>query len=175
LIGFSLGGNLSLGYVLDERPQPDLLILSAPALDGGAAWLRAVAPLAARVAPRFGFPNPWKGEHLSRDPEVVERYYRDPLVHTRSTLRFGAQFLDAMELCNERMGQLDIPTLVLHGGDDRLVPTNCSEPLGELAVVDRKVYEGLRHEIINEPEGPEVVADIVAWIDEHLGLQTSGR
>lgn len=168
LMGFSLGGNLSLGYVLDDRPQPDLLVLSAPALDGGAAWLRAVAPMLARIAPKFGFPNPWKGHHLSRDPDVGEKYYADPLVHTKSTLRFGAQFLKAMEDCNARLDELRIPTLVLHGGDDRLVPTECSSDLGELESVDRKVYEGLRHEIINEPEGPDVVADIVAWLEARL-------
>lgn len=168
LMGFSLGGNLSLGYALTERPAPDLLVLSAPALDGGAAWLRAVAPVAARVVPGLEFPNPWKGEHLSRDPEVGEKYYADPLVHTKTTLRFGSQFLAAMEECNEHMDELAVPTLVLHGGDDRLVPTDCSAPLGDLEVVDRKVYEGLRHEIVNEPEGPEVMADIVAWLEDQL-------
>jgi len=168
LMGFSLGGNLSLGYALSERPQPDLLVLSAPALDGGAAWLRAIAPIAARVAPRLAFPNPWKGAHLSRDPAVGEKYYADPLVHTKSTLRFGARFLTAMEACKERMGELKIPTLVLHGGQDRLVPTDSSAPLGEIDGVDRKVYENLRHEVVNEPEGPEVVADVIAWIEAHL-------
>ncbi len=168
LIGFSLGGTLSLGYVLDGRPAPDLMVLSAPALDGGAGWQRAVAPLAARVAPKLGLPNPWKGSHLSRDPEVGEKYYSDPLVHTRSTLRFGSLFLAAMEDCNQRLNGLKVPTLVVHGGEDRLVPTESSADLGGLGNVDRKVYASLRHEVINEPEGPAVVADIVAWIDEHL-------
>jgi alpha-beta hydrolase superfamily lysophospholipase len=168
LMGFSFGGNLSLGYALSDRPAPDLLVLSAPALDGGAAWLRAVAPVAARIAPRFEFPNPWKGEHLSRDPAVGDKYYADPLVHTKSTLRFGSQFLAAMEECNEHIDELAIPTLVVHGGDDRLVPTDCSAPLGDLDVVERKVYDGLRHEVINEPEGPQVTADIISWLDGQI-------
>jgi alpha-beta hydrolase superfamily lysophospholipase len=168
LMGFSFGGNLGLGYVLSGRPAPDLLVLFAPALDGGPAWLRAVAPIAARIAPRLGYPNPWSGAHLSRDPEVGEKYYSDPLVHPKSTLRFGAQFLNAMEECNERLGELSVPTLVLHGGDDRLVPTESSAGLADLDIVERKVYEGLRHEVINEPEGPEVVADLVEWLDENL-------
>ena len=30
--------------------------------------------------------------------------------------------------------------------------------------VTRRVYPGLRHETMNEPEGPEVVADVIAWL-----------
>lgn len=168
LMGFSLGGNLSLGYVLRGRLRPDLLVLSAPALSGGAKWIRVLTPIAARFAPKLRFSNPWKAGHLSRDPAVGEKYYKDPLVHTKTSTRFGAQFLDAMEECSKGLHELDVPTLVLHGGDDRLVPTACSEGLGDLEVVDRKVYEGLRHEIINEPEGATVIADIVAWINDRV-------
>jgi len=42
------------------------------------------------------------------------------------------------------------------------------EIVGDLDNVERKVYEGLRHETFNEPEGAEVVADIITWIDAHL-------
>jgi alpha-beta hydrolase superfamily lysophospholipase len=34
--------------------------------------------------------------------------------------------------------------------------------------VERRLYPGLRHEILNEPEGPEIVAEIVAWIDTRI-------
>ena len=36
LMGHSMGGNLALGYSMTGRPAPDLLVLSAPALAGGA-------------------------------------------------------------------------------------------------------------------------------------------
>ena len=32
--------------------------------------------------------------------------------------------------------------------------------------VTRRLYPGLRHETMNEPEGPQVVADVVAWLRE---------
>ena len=40
--------------------------------------------------------------------------------------------------------------------------------LGELTNVDRRVYPGLRHEILNEPEGPEIVQDVIDWLDDRL-------
>jgi alpha-beta hydrolase superfamily lysophospholipase len=30
--------------------------------------------------------------------------------------------------------------------------------------VERRVFPSLRHEIFNEPEGPEVVAEVIEWI-----------
>jgi alpha-beta hydrolase superfamily lysophospholipase len=168
LMGHSLGGAIALGYLLGDRPQPDLAVLSAPALAGGAAWQRALAPVLAKVAPTATSPTGVKGEHLSRDPAVGEAYFADPLVMTKATFGFGAEAFKEIERLNAELGRLSLPTLVIHGGEDVLVPTSCSEPLGDLDNVERKVYEGLRHETFNEPEGAEVVADIITWIDAHL-------
>lgn len=168
LMGHSMGGNLALGYTLSGAPKPDLLVLSAPALAGGAAWQRKLAPIAARLAPRVTLANPVDGDHLSRDSKVAEDYFADPLVVTKSSFKFGALAFDAMDDLNERMVDLDVPTLVVHGGEDQLVPTASSERLETLDCVERKVYKGLRHEILNEPEGPEVVADIVVWLNNQL-------
>jgi len=168
LMGHSLGGNIALGYVLSDRPLPDLLVLSAPGIAGGAGWQRALAPVLARLAPTLAIPNNLDGALLSRDPAVAEAYFADPLVVTKSTTKLGALLFEQFDQLNDQLGGLDIPTFVIHGGDDRIVPTRSSEPLGELDCVDRKVYPGLRHEILNEPEGPEIVADIVSWIDRHL-------
>jgi len=170
LMGHSLGGAIALGYLLSDRPRPDLGVLSAPALVGGAPWQRAVAPMLAKVAPKAAIPNRVVGEHLSRDPNVAEAYFADPLVVTKSTARFGANAFAELDRLNAELGSLDVPTLVIHGGEDVLVPTESSEELGEVECVERKVYEGLRHETLNEPEGPEVVADIVAWINDKLSV-----
>ncbi|HEX6301969.1 MAG TPA: alpha/beta hydrolase [Acidimicrobiia bacterium] len=166
LMGHSLGGAICLGYLLSDRPRPDLAVLSAPALAGGDGWQKSLIPIVGKLAPRLSLPNPVKGEHLSRDPAVAEAYFADPLVVSKATLGFGAAALAEIDRLNDGLQHLDIPTLVIHGGDDRLVPTWCTEPLGELDCVDRKVYEGLRHETMNEPEGPQVIADIVAWLEE---------
>lgn len=172
LMGYSLGGAISLGYLIDDRPRPDLAVLSAPALAGGASWQRAVAPVLAKVMPTLAVPNPVDGDHLSRDPRVAEAYFADPLVITKSTTQFGANLFAEIDRLRDECTRLDVPTLVIHGGEDVLVPTKASAILEELDCVDRTVYEGLRHETMNEPEGPEVVADVVAWLEERLAETT---
>lgn len=168
LMGHSLGGNLALGYALSDRPSPDLLVLSAPGIAGGAGWQKSLAPILASLAPTLAIPNALDGDLLSRDPAVAESYFADPLVVTKSTTKFGALLFEQFDVLNEKLVDLDIPTLVFHGGDDKIVPTRATEVLGDLDCVDRKIYPGLRHETLNEPEGPQVVADIVAWINSQL-------
>lgn len=168
LLGHSMGGLLSLDYVLSERPRPDLLVLSAPGLGGGKAWQRVVAPVLGKLVPGLRVPNVFTGDQLSRDPAVGEAYFADPLVITKTSARLGSQLFTAVTRTLGGLDRLDLPTLVLHGGADTLVPTRLSEPLASLPTVERRVLPGLRHEIFNEPEGPEVLAGAVAWIREHL-------
>jgi acylglycerol lipase len=169
LLGHSMGALISLEYVCSGRPEPKYLVLSAPPMGANVpAWQRVMAPVLSRVAPKFVIANPISGEQLSRDPAVGKAYFADPLVQPRTTARLGAELFSAMSRANKQIGCISVPTLVIHGGDDTLVPTLLSEPLTTNPLVDRKVQASLRHETMNEPEGPEVVAQIVAWIKLRL-------
>ncbi len=169
LYGHSLGGLVVAGYVLDERTPPDRLVLTGPGLDvevpaSRRLAVRALGSLAPTLAIATGI-----GDGLrSRDPGVERRYREDPLNVKRTTLRFAREgFAEQSRICSSVAG-LTVPTLVLHGGDDRLVPTSASAVLESSRFVTRRVYPGLRHEIHNEPEGREVIADIVAWLAASL-------
>lgn len=168
LMGHSTGGTIALGYSLENRPKPRLLVLSTPLIELRASWQRAVMPILLRIAPRLWVPSPTKVEDLSRDPEVGEAYNADPLVLQGGTVRFGKALFDEMERVRANWDHLDIPTLVFHGGADVLVPPQSTAPMAELPTVERKLYPSLRHETMNEPEGPEVVQDVIDWIDAHL-------
>jgi alpha-beta hydrolase superfamily lysophospholipase len=168
LLGHSMGGNLALGYALSDRPGPDLMVLSAPALGGGAGWQRAVAGVAAKLAPTVPIPQALKGEQLSRDPAVGEAYFADPLVYTKATPRLGLALFDSMTELTRDAALLDVPTLVLHGTADTIVPPGSTAVLGEVPGVERRLIPNLRHEILNEPEGPELVREIVDWLEARI-------
>jgi alpha-beta hydrolase superfamily lysophospholipase len=165
LFGHSMGSLISLTYACSSRPAPDLLVLSAPPLQAVVpGWQRILAPALGVVAPTVVIANPISGDQLAHDPAVGVAYFADPLVQPRSTARLGAQLFGAMKRARRQLGLLKIPTLVIHGGADTLVPTAGSEPLAALPGVERRVLPNLRHESLNEPEGPEVVAAVIAWI-----------
>jgi acylglycerol lipase len=165
LYGHSLGALVALGYVLDGRSSPDLLVLSAPAISVEMpAWQRALVGLLKRVAPGTRLANRIASDWLSSDPDVLARYRSDPLMEHRTTAGFAALALEEQGRVSSALARLAIPTLVIHGGDDRLVPTATSEAFERRAGVTRRVYDGVRHELHNEPDSARVLADVVAWI-----------
>jgi alpha-beta hydrolase superfamily lysophospholipase len=170
LYGHSLGGLVALGYALSARPQPDALVLSAPALDADIpAWKRALARVLGVAAPNLAVKNALDTSVLSRDPEIGARYLADPLNHHFTTTRLGMEFIREQTRCRAALGELRVPTMVIHGAADRLVPTDASAPLGDLPAVTRRTYPDLRHETHNEPEWESVVDDVVGWLRERFG------
>lgn len=164
LYGHSLGGLLSLEYALGDREPVDALVLSAPGLTGGKAWQRALAGVLGKVIPRVKIGNAFDGGLLSRDPAVGEAYFADPLVTTKTSIGMGRELFAAGDRCRSSLDRLSCPTLVIHGGADRLVPPDASLPLTALPNVERRLYPKLRHELHNEPEGPEVIAEVIGWL-----------
>jgi len=169
LMGHSLGGLVSTAYLVSDHPQPDLAVLSAPALNAEApAWQRKAAPILGKATPKLYIKSAFDGSVLSRDVAVQEAYESDPLRVDGSTAALGRAILAAMDETGARLDRLRVPTYVLHGDADTLVPPSASEPLAALPGVTRRVWPDLRHEAMNEPEHPEVLAEIIAWLDEQL-------
>ncbi len=170
LYGHSLGGLQAAGYLIADRaPQPNLAILSAPAMAADVpVVLRAAASVFGRIAPGLRVANSIKGEQLSKDPAVGEKYFADELVEVKATARFGKAVFDEQARLASSLDAITTPTLVIHGADDPLVPPSASAGLARSEGVERRLYPTLRHELHNEPEGPEVMGDVADWIDAKL-------
>lgn len=165
LVGHSMGGLVCTRYSVSDRPAPDALVLSAPALRAATPpWMPIAAPWLSRLVPTLRIPSPFEVSMLSRDPAVGAAYDADPLVAQANTVRLGAALFRAMNETVERLDALRGPALVLHGLDDRIVLPSASEPLARCPEVERRTFAGLRHELFQEPEGPQVLAEVVAWL-----------
>jgi alpha-beta hydrolase superfamily lysophospholipase len=177
LYGHSMGGLVVAGYCLSNRPRSDLVVLSAPGLDSTlATWKKRIVPVLNRVTPRLPIPNGVDPETLSRDPEVGVRLATDTLCATASTARFGAEALREQARVRElASGGLGVPTLVLHGEDDALVPPSASRVFEGAPATERRAYPGLRHELHNEPEGPAVIDDVIAWARARVPIAVRPR
>ncbi len=169
LYAHSVGGLIGTHYLTSAHRRPDAAVLSAPALDDELpALLHAAAQVLGRVTPKLSLSNSIDGAQLSRDPAVGEAYFADPLVQTKATARFGLEGFNAQEAARASLHEIDVPTLVIHGAEDRLVPPMASAPLAAVDGVERKLYPGLRHELHNEPEGDQVLSDVADWLDAAL-------
>lgn len=169
LYGHSFGGLISTHYLTSDNRQPDAAVLSAPGLeDEIPGALHAAAQVLGRVTPNLSIPNSISGEQLSRNPDVGEAYFNDPLVETTATCRFGLEGFNAQDAARTSIDQISGPALVIHGAEDNLVPPKASAPFAAIDGVERKLYPGLRHEIHNEPESDQVLADVADWMDATL-------
>lgn len=174
LLGHSMGGNIVMGYALGNQDGIAALVLSGPALQVGDDFsplqLKVFGAIA-KVAPGLR-PQGLSADAISRDPAVVEAYLADPLVYTgKISAGLGAALIGAMQSFPDRYHELRLPILVLHGTDDQLADVAGSRELAAKAVdadLTAKYYDGLYHEVFNEPERDQVLADLVAWLDRHV-------
>ncbi len=173
VLGHSMGGTIVALYAIVDQPAVQGIVLSGPGLvgRGGGAW-RVTAPLFS-VLGRL-FPNlplsQLKAETVSRDPAVVAAYDNDPLVY-RGKMRAGMlrAFVRALDRIGKGMDSISAPLLLLHGTADELTSVEGSELLYRRARSTDKtlrIYDGLAHEVLNEPEKDQIIGEVLAWLDK---------
>ncbi|MBN9491941.1 lysophospholipase [bacterium] len=173
LLGHSMGGGIATLFVIARKPDIAGLILSGPALRVRSAptglKMRALRAFG-KVMPAYAL-SPLPAAAISRDATVVQAYENDPLVY-RGGMRLGhgAASIRALQRVQLDMEEIELPLLVMHGSADRLTSPEGSEELVERArSTDKtlKIYDGLYHEIFNEPEQQTVMRDLATWLDAH--------
>ncbi len=175
LLGHSMGGALSLSYTLKHGKKLSGLILSGPAvkLDGAPAYLPPVAKFLSSVWPTLGMfaVDP---SLVSRDPEMVAKYASDPLnAHAKVPVRTLAEIVRFVEVVPALLPTITVPTLLLHGSDDKLAGVGGSQMIHErISSTDKtlKIYDGLYHEIFNEfpADRARVFKDMTDWLSPRL-------
>jgi alpha-beta hydrolase superfamily lysophospholipase len=172
LLGHSMGGTIATSYAIRHQDRLTGLILSGPlaALEAAPAPMRLASKVLSAIAPRMGLIE-IDASLVSRDPEVVKAYVEDPLVyHGKLPVRTVAQLAAAIDSFPRAAATITVPTLIMYGTADRLCPPRGSVMLGErIGSADKTLtpYEGLYHEILNEPEQDQVLDEISTWLAEH--------
>ena len=171
LLGHSMGGLIAAEYLIDHSKDFTGAIISAPLIsipDNISKFTVITGKILSKIAPTIGITALDPGG-ISRDPEVVEEYINDPLVFQgKTTARLSVELLKAIMRVNDEVSKIVVPLLILQGSNDRLVNPQGARMLYEKANSQDKairVYEGLYHEVFNEPEREEVLADITDWLN----------
>ncbi len=115
-------------------------------------------------------------EWLSRDPEVVATAAADPLMFIANGMKlFG--LVDSLRLLGKPAKKIenDLPVLIQVGSNDVVGGVVSNELLAQayltrsrLSDVELIVYTGAQHEIFNETNKDDVVADTLAWLADRV-------
>ncbi len=174
ILGHSMGGLISSAYLLDHQDELKGAIISAPAVkipDTISATTITLGRVLSKIMPKAGL-LALDANGVSRDPEVVKAYVNDPLVYTgKTTARLAAEMLGAMQRVTAEAGKIHLPLITIQGSADKLVDPGAAQMLyNKASSKDKtiKMYEGLYHEVLNEPERGIVLADVEAWLQAHL-------
>jgi len=175
LVGHSMGGLISAVYLLDHQAELAGAILSGPAvkIPGHVTPpILFVGKMLSALTPKFGL-LALSADGVSRDPSVVQAYVNDPLVHRgKATARLAAEMLKAMQAISGQAARITLPIMIVQGSADRLVNSSGARMLYDaVSSADKeiKIYDGLYHEVFNEPEHDKVLRDVELWLEAHLG------
>lgn len=170
LLGHSMGALLALLLAGRERRW------AGAVLNGTALTVpEQISPLARSLARVGGRALPWLGlqrfydpHRGSRDPAVAAANLADPFQYKgRLRARTGLEVLQAMARAEVVAPTLRLPVLLTHGGDDRTVPIAASARLHtRIGSGDKEFhrFDGLRHEVHQEPERAAVIARWGIWM-----------
>ena len=180
LLAHSMGGVVSLLYVLQHAPNLAGLLLSSPALKAS----NSVAPLLKRVAHLLGrlVPTlpvlPSNHDHLSRNASVIEHANQDDLFYSSGMrARTGSELLRAQRWLYEHMDELTLPFFVFHGTADSLIDPQGSRDLYRRTHSSDKtlrLYDGSLHEALNDLDKERVMNDLTDWLDERMPASVLG-
>jgi len=171
--GHSLGGNLVLNYILCHQSHVKGVIATAP-------WLRLafepprfkiiLTQITNYIWPSFSQKNGLDTKVLSRDPEVVHAYENDSLVHDYISARMFISTYQAGQWALEHASEFSLPLLLMQGGADKIISVEAGrEFAGKIKEnCTLKIWDGLYHEIHNEPEKEEVFKFLIDWIDKEV-------
>jgi lysophospholipase len=179
ILGHSMGGAILALYATARLPKPGHEDVRGLIFSGAALGQPNPPPgivvrlmlLLGRFTPRIRLIS-LAAADVSRDPAIVADYDADPLNY-RGRMPAGliAAMIRGGRYSTHHAGEITLPLLILHGSEDTLASPGASQKLYDAAgSMDKtlKVYEGLYHEILNEPEKDLVIDDIVRWLERQL-------
>jgi alpha-beta hydrolase superfamily lysophospholipase len=169
LIGQGLGALYALQYALDQPGQVSALVLLGP------LWQpKFDLPKPAGLLKIFKKPDPtsvgvlpWTAEQWTGDAEQQAAWKSDVMVHRSITLRAMQQASVLAASSAQRLGELAVPVLILHGGADAISDAGASRSKAS-STVEVQILDGSGHALLHERNPAAVLAKIAAWLAEKV-------
>lgn len=175
MVSHSMGSMATLLYLSRHGADVPGAVVIGPAIevpDDIPSFMISISKVLSKLTPKLGVQPFFDVTQLSARLDIQQSVLADPLFYRgKIRARTGAQLYDAMVATNQEIASIEVPMLLLHGGQDSIVKPRTSETV--LAAIKssdktREVFENARHEILNEPCEEAVIARIAEWLEAHI-------
>lgn len=175
LLGHSMGGLIAIRLLQEDELEIAGVILSSPCLGLVAQppKLLGAASLGLNIAlPKLRIDAGLKPELVTRNLEIQEEDLNDSLYVTKVSVRWYRELLGAIKDAFEDIPEFqDVPMLLMQGGDDKVVdkrPVREWFNYNQCSEKQFKEWNGLYHEIFNEPERNDVFTYALSFVETRL-------
>jgi alpha-beta hydrolase superfamily lysophospholipase len=174
LLGNSMGALVALDWTLAHRGRMNGLVMTGPFFKASfhpPLWKVVLADTLGAALPSFGQPHGLKGRDMSHDLVVVSQYDSDPQITRVMTARYYHEYHAAQKRLSQTGPSVDFPVLMLHGGGDPIASPKAAALWAQSVPrpwCDWTIYQGMKHEVLNEFERGRVVSDLMYWLDRHV-------
>jgi acylglycerol lipase len=168
LLGHSMGGMIVNLYAVKYQDADGIISSAAPSY-----FIKDVLPFRFIGYKWLGFltkKTNFADDQLSRIKAVEDAYIQDPLNLKKFYFSLaGNMFVSGVRYLNKNLKYYQTPVLLLHGGNDKIVPHAFSERLLQLIPMEDKkliIYPDNYHEIFNDLDREQVFQDVIQWLLE---------
>jgi acylglycerol lipase len=175
LYGHSMGGLVATHYSLKHGDQLRGVVLSGaalklhPSVTGGQ---KVAVRIFGAILPGLSA-QPIDDTEFVREPAAKKELAEDPLIdHEDLPARSAKAALTAIEELEQRMEEVKVPLLILHGQADKATNAEGSKELAARAGSTDKtlrLYEGVFHDLMHEPERDAIITEVSSWMTARLG------
>lgn len=182
LMGHSMGGLILLKSLLGLREYLHLpLILSSPFLGVSLPvpeWKKTASEVLSQLMPTLTLNNEIRPEDLTRDPERLSLYRRDPLRHDRISAGLYESALVAIERVFFQAQAFQGPTLIIGSESDPVVSSpdiqafaaHLKNPTNQLALLSKR-----KHEVFNDEGREEAFTILRQFLETQTPLRAKRR
>jgi acylglycerol lipase len=175
IYGHSMGGNLVLNYMLRRKPTVKGAVVTGP-------WLKLAfePPVSKKILakgvgavwPGFTQKNQLDPAQLSHEPHIGATSDKDQLAHNLISARLFIVIHQAGEWALLHATEFLSPLLLMHGSEDMVTSAKASQIFaGKAGDCELIIWDGLYHELHNEPEYKEVFETAVTWMNRIIGIK----
>ena len=166
----SMGGNVTLNYILKRKPDCSAVITTSPWMILGTNPSKGLVMIANLVNKIGGFTqsSDIDPSYISTDAVEVEKYITDSLNHGKISSKAGMALYYSGQYLYNYKGEMPIPTLILQAKEDRLISAEGAMAFAKNNPKNVKLhlYDTVYHEMHYDVKREELFSDIRTWISD---------